>query len=32
VAGGVRWLTGLGSLGTHYRPRSYYQQRRRVRQ
>jgi hypothetical protein len=21
VAGGVRWLTGFGSAGTHYRPR-----------
>jgi hypothetical protein len=29
VAGGVRWLTGFGSAGTHHRPRSHY--RRRVR-
>jgi hypothetical protein len=31
VAGGVRWLTGLGSAGTHHRPRSHYRSRIRVR-
>ena len=31
VAGGVRWLTGLGSAGADHRPRSHYQHRSRVR-
>lgn len=31
LGGGVRWLTGFGSLGTHHRPRSYYRLRSRGR-
>jgi hypothetical protein len=31
MAGGVRWLTGLGSAGTHYRPRSHYRYRSQAR-
>jgi hypothetical protein len=29
MAGGVRWLTGFGSAGTHHRPRSHYRYRSR---
>ncbi len=31
LAGGVRWLTGFGSAGTHHRPRSHYRSRSRIR-
>jgi hypothetical protein len=31
LAGGVRWLTGLGSVGTHHRPRSHHRFRSRIR-
>lgn len=31
MAGGGRWLTGLGSAGTHHRPRSHYRSRIRAR-